>query len=73
MAETPKRRPTAKRPGKVPGNVKESRPVRGPAVPPPSEEAVRRRASELYRERGEEPGPGLGDWTRAARELRGNE
>jgi len=69
MAETPKRKPTTKRAGV--GKVKEGRPVRGPAVP--SEEEVRRRAYELYRERGEEPGHELDDWTRAERELRGDE
>jgi len=67
MAETPKRRPTTKRAGRV----KEGRPVHGPAAP--SDEEVRRRAYELYRERGEEPGHELDDWTRAERELRGDE
>jgi len=67
MSETSKRRLTTKRPGKA----KERQPVRGPAAP--SEEEVRRRAYELYRERGEEPGHELDDWTRAERELRGDE
>ncbi|PYP70008.1 MAG: hypothetical protein DMD36_07990, partial [Gemmatimonadetes bacterium] len=57
MAGTPKRRPTTKRAGRV----KEGRPVHGPAAP--SDEEVRRRAYELYRERGEEPGHELDDWT----------
>jgi len=67
MAGTPKRRPTTKRAGRV----KEGRPVHPPAAP--SDEEVRRRAYELYRERGEEPGHELDDWTRAERELRGDE
>ena len=67
MAEIQKRKPATKRQGKP----KESRPVRGPVAPP--EEEVRRRAYELYLERGEEPGHELEDWTRAERELRGDE
>jgi hypothetical protein len=38
---------------------------------PPSEDAIRRRAYELYLERGGAAGRALDDWVRAERELRG--
>jgi hypothetical protein len=36
-----------------------------------SEERIRRRAYELYVERGGQPGDGVGDWLRAEREYYG--
>jgi len=40
-------------------------------VVPPSQEALARRAYELYLERGAEPGRDVEDWFRAEAELRG--
>jgi hypothetical protein len=39
----------------------------------PSEEEIRRRAYDLYEQRGGEPGRDKEDWERAKRELRGEE
>ena len=44
---------------------KEERPVVNPA----REEEIKRRAYEIYLERGEEPGRDLEDWLQAEREL----
>ena len=38
---------------------------------PPREEQIRRRAYELYLERGEQPGHELEDWLQAEREIQG--
>ncbi|MGH7699383.1 MAG: DUF2934 domain-containing protein [Gemmatimonadales bacterium] len=60
MANTPKRKPTTRR-------------RTTPNKAPPSEEAIRRRAYELFEQRGGEPGHEHEDWARAERELRGDE
>lgn len=38
----------------------------------PSDEEIRMRAYEIYRERGEAPGSEMDDWLQAERERRGN-
>ena len=48
---------------------KEERPVVNPA----REEEIKRRAYEIYLERGEEPGRDLEDWLQAERELASHE
>jgi Protein of unknown function (DUF2934) len=40
-------------------------------VNPPREEAIKRRAYEIYLERGEQPGHELEDWLQAEREFKG--
>ncbi len=45
----------------------------GSEVNPAREQEVRRRAYELYLERGEEPGHDLQDWLQAERELASHE
>ena len=45
----------------------------GPEVNPAREQEIRRRAYELYLERGEEPGHDLEDWLQAERELASHE
>jgi hypothetical protein len=40
---------------------------------PAAEEEIRRRAFEIYLERGEQPGCDLDDWLRAERELKRGE
>lgn len=65
MADTPKRKSTTK-------SRKAPRQAAQPAHDPgrPSEEDIRRRAYELYQQRGGEPGHEQEDWDRAERELR---
>ena len=67
MAHPAKSKPTTKRHTKPKG----TEPTRAGSTP--TEEEIRRRAYELYRERGSEPGHELDDWARAERELRGGE
>jgi len=67
MAHTTKGNPTTKRQTK-PRETETTR-VGGT----PTEEDIRRRAYELSRERGGEPGHELEDWVRAEQELRGDE
>ncbi len=45
----------------------------GSEVNPAREQEIRRRAYELYLERGEEPGHDLQDWLQAERELASHE
>ena len=45
----------------------------GSEVNPTREQEIRRRAYELYLERGEEPGHDLEDWLQAERELANHE
>jgi hypothetical protein len=45
----------------------------GSEVNPAREQEIRRRAYELYLERGEEPGHDLEDWLQAERELASHE
>jgi hypothetical protein len=65
MADTGKRKSSSKRsstPTQKAGNR---------AGGSPSEDEIRRRAYQLYEERGGEPGDAFEDWARAERELRG--
>ena len=39
----------------------------------PADEEIRGRAYELYRERGSQPGDGVGDWLQAEREYYGQQ
>jgi hypothetical protein len=67
MANTSKRKPTAKR-----RTAKKSdSPAR--ARPTPTDEEIRRRAYELFEQRGGAHGYEHEDWVRAERELRGEE
>jgi hypothetical protein len=66
MANTPKRKPATKR-------QTSQQQMRPPARDrgDPTEEEIRRRAHELYEQRGREPGHEHEDWAQAERELRG--
>ncbi len=68
MANTPNRKPAKKR---QTSPQKTKPPARGRGDP--SEEEIRRRAYELYEQRGRKPGYEHEDWARAERELRGAE
>ena len=46
-------------------------PGQGPAANAERDEDIRRRAYEIYLERGEQPGRELDDWLQAERELEG--
>jgi hypothetical protein len=48
-------------------------PEEGSEVNPAREQEIRRRAYEIYLERGEEPGHDLEDWLQAERELASHE
>ncbi len=68
MAKTPNRKAATKR---QTSPKKTKPPARDHGDP--SEEEIRRRAHELYEERGREPGHEHEDWAQAERELRGEQ
>jgi hypothetical protein len=70
MTDTPRprttrRQPVKKQPPSTSTNDRESS--------LPSEEEIRRRAYQLYEQRGAEPGRDKEDWERAEQELRGHD
>ena len=58
-----------KRNDRAPSNLYKGGDGRGSVGNSARDEKIRRRAYELYRERGEHPGRELDDWLRAEREL----
>lgn len=68
MANRPKRKSTTKRPA-----AKKPKASPTPARSRPSEDEIRRRAYELFEQRGGSHGQEDDDWLQAERELRGEE
>ena len=63
------KRTTLARTRRAPEKVVEAQPVLPlPALRPPAEAAIRRRAHEIYLERGGDGSDALGDWLQAERE-----